>query len=153
MSVHRDDKAAHEVAVFRSFAEFLGEADLWLSVESTQPPEPDLLCKHVHRGFVAFELVSITDPLIAQVNAGFAKPGEDSFYTSDPSERIIRKKLKRTYRTQHPLELLAYNDLLVITPDDAIVETVLRWVGSLPHPFQQVWFMGEHHARSIWSAR
>jgi hypothetical protein len=145
-------KASSEQAIFRSFVELLGESSLWHAIESREPPEPDLLCRHETRGLVAFELVSITDPLIAEVNAGIARFGESSFSTSDPTERIIRKKLKRKYETVHPIELLVYNDLLVITPDDAIIETVLSWVGSLSHPFQQVWFMGEHHARSIWTA-
>jgi|GEM_PF-3946156 len=106
---------------------------------------------HAQRGHVAFELVAITDPLIAQVNAGHAKAGEFAFTTADPTERIIRKKLKRKYETTYPLELLIYNDLLVITPEDAIISTVLSWVGSLQHPFSRVWFMGEYSAACIWS--
>jgi hypothetical protein len=145
-------KATAEQGVFRAFGELLGESHLWSSVESRDPPEPDLLCGHESRGLVAFELVSITDPLIAEVNAGVRRFGESAFYTSDPSERIIRKKLKFRYESAHPMELLVYNDLLVVTPDDVIVQTILPWIGSLPHPFHKVWFMGEHHACCIWAA-
>ncbi len=107
---------------------------------------------HEQRGLIAFELVAITDPLIAQVNAGNAPQSLHSFSTSDPSERIIRKKLKRKYKTEHSLELLVYNDLLVITPDDVIVATILPWISSISHPFQRVWFMGQYLTECIWNA-
>jgi|JI6StandDraft_1071083.scaffolds.fasta_scaffold117874_2 hypothetical protein len=145
-------KAETERRAFLDFVERIGEKDIWHSVESRDPPEPDLLCMHVKRGLIAFELVAITDPLIAQVNAGDALPGMHSFSTSDPSERIIRKKLKRKYKTEYPLELLVYNDLLVITPDDDIVATILPWIGSISHPFQRVWFMGQYLTECIWNA-
>lgn len=145
-------KAAKEREVFKTFVVHLGEQDDWIAIESQPPPEPDLLCRHAQRGLIAFELVAITDPSIAAVNAGFAKEGQAAFTTSDPSERIIRKKLKRRYKTEHPLELLVYNDLLVITPDQAIIDTILPWIGSLDHPFRRVWYMGEHRSRSIWNS-
>ena len=103
------------------------------------------------RGAVAFELVSITDPKIAQVTADFAKTNEAFFYTLDPSERIIRGKLKKTYNTAHRIELLVYTDHLAITPDDVIVPTILPWIDSIDHPFKSVWFMGELETRRIWN--
>lgn len=145
-----DSKASSERAVFMKFAEHLGEAELWESVESTQPPMPDLLCVHRVLGPKAFELVAITDPLIARVNAGKAKHGVSQYWTSDPTERIIRKKLGRTYQSEHPIELLIYNDLLVITPDDIIIEIAVNWLGSINHQFRQVWFMSEFEAKSVW---
>lgn len=145
-------KAAAERDAFTRFIALLDETDLWLSIESREPPEPDLLCMHKQRGLVAFELVAITDPLIAQVNAGFGTSQDGGRWTSDPTERIIRKKLGRTYTTPHQVELLVYNDLLVITPDDAIVETVSRWLDAKDPPFSKAWFMGEHNAKCIWSA-
>ena len=147
-----ETKAASERQAFRQFAALMEESDVWLSVESRAPPEPDLLCTHQTRGQVAFELVAITDPLIAKVNAGFGTSETGSYRTSDPTERIIRKKLGRHYETANPIELLVYNDLLVITPDDQIVEVVNRWLGSKKHRFIHAWFMGEFHARRIWSA-
>ena len=145
-----EQKAAKEREVFRNFSNFLNETDIWLNIESRNPPEPDLLCQHLSHGYIAFELVAITDPLIARVNAGYAKEGEYSFNTSDPTERIIRKKLKRKYQSTHPIELLAYNDLLVITPEDIIISKILSWADALSHPFQRVWFMGEYNAYCIW---
>jgi hypothetical protein len=145
-------KAETERSVFLAFAERLNELDVWLSVESTDPPAPDLLCTHAVTGRVAFELVAITDPLIAKVNAGWSEPGVSSYETSDPTERIIRKKLRSRYETQHPLELIAYNDNLVITPEEAIISRLRSWLDATNHPFRRAWYMGEANVSAIWSA-
>ena len=145
-------KAATERLSFERFCKLLGEEESWQSVESREPPEPDLLCVHVTRGPVAFELVAITDPLIAQVNAGLGTSPDGTYTTSDPTERIIRKKLGKSYVTAHQVELLVYNDFLVTTPEDAIVEGVIRWLDARPHPFARAWFMGEYSASCIWTA-
>jgi hypothetical protein len=146
------EKATIERGVFSRFVEFLEESEMWGAIESRDPPEPDLLCTHAERGRVAFELVAITDPLIAEVNAGYGRSPTGSYSTSDPTERIIRKKLGRRYVSDDPMELLIYNDLLVITPEDIIVEVTVNWLGSKSHQFTRAWFMGEHHAKLIWSA-
>jgi hypothetical protein len=145
-------KAASEREVFLRFVEMLGEATAWHSVTSREPPEPDLLCLNIERGNVAFELVAITDPQIAEVNAGHGRSPTGAYWTSDPTERIIRKKLGRQYVSEYPIELLVYNDMLVITPEDSIVEIAVAWLGSKEHIFTRAWFMGEHEAQLIWSA-
>lgn len=146
------NKAADERASFLRLANLLGEAEQWTSIESRNPPEPDLLCTHSSRGTIAFELVAITDPLIAQVSAGNGTSSDGSYWTSDPTERIIRKKLSRKYTTLHSMELLVYNDLLVITPEESIVETVVAWLNAKDHPFTRAWFCGERSAAQIWTA-
>ena len=108
-----------------------------------------LLCTNVLQGDIAFELVSITDELIAEISNNSGSDG--AFSTSDPSERIIRKKLHRKYKTAHPIELLVYTDGQVVTPDDVIIATILPWIGSIEHPFRKVWFMGERDAFVIWT--
>lgn len=145
-------KATNEREVFSRFVRFLEEEETWGTVESREPPEPDLLCVHAERGMIAFELVAITDPLIAEVNAGFGTSLTGSYWTSDPTERIIRKKLGRRYVSDAPIELLIYNDLLVVTAEDIIVEVTVNWLRSKTHQFARAWFMGEHHADLIWSA-
>lgn len=148
--IARSDKAANERATFLRFAERRGETQQWTLVESREPPEPDLLCTSTARGAIAFELVAITDPKIAQVSAGYVKPGETSFLTSDPSSQIIRSKLKKNYTTIYPIELLVYTDQLVITPDDVIIPTILPIIDSSHHQFRSVWFMGEFECKQLW---
>jgi hypothetical protein len=49
------------------------------------------------------------------------------------------------------VELLVYNDQLVVTPDDAIIATVSKWLDAKDHPFVKAWYMGENVAEEVWS--
>jgi hypothetical protein len=122
-------KQENEQAVFAKFVRCIGMENVWRSVSSRPEPEPDLLCVHASDGPIAFELVSLTDPTIAQVQAAGSKAHEDAFSTSDPSERIIRNKLRKKYTTSAKrIELLVYTDGQIITPDDAIIPTIRPWL-------------------------
>ena len=145
-----ENKEEAERCAFLRFARLMNDMS-WTSVTNTNPPQPDLLCQHSNLGFIAFELVAITDPKIAQVNSGFIGKDENSFNTTDPTERIIRHKLGRSYETPYPIELLVYNDLLTLTPDDTIVEIARDLLGSKDHPFVRAWYMGEFHATHLWA--
>lgn len=136
-------KQENEQAAFNRFIERLGTRGEWLSVSSQKEPAPDLLCVHVKDGPIAFELVSLTDPVIAKIQAAGAKATQRAFSTSDPSERIVQKKLHRRYVTNAiRVELLIYTDGQIITTDDAIIPTILPWFDAVSHSFKRVWFMG-----------
>ena len=146
-------KQQDEQRAFTRFAERLGTLDQWSSVESRPEPEPDLLCTHVTDGRVAFELVSLTDPLIAEIQAAGANAYQGAFFTSDLSERIIRKKLHRSYETSAGrIELLVYTDGQLVTLDGVILPTILPWFDAIDHQFQRIWFMGEVETRCLWNA-
>ena len=145
------EKARNERAAFQRFAERTGTSQDWLSIESRKPKEPDLLCLHRETGAVAFELVRICDPNIAQILAAGNEANQIGFFTGDPSERIIRNKLKKTYVTPHPMELLIYSEDVVITPDNVIITTILPWFDAMSHSFRRAWFMSEMAVRCIWS--
>lgn len=126
---------------------------MWLSVSSRPEPEPDLLCVHASDGAIAFELVSLTDPTIAKVQAAGERARQNAFATSDPSQRIIRNKLHKKYTTSAKhIELLIYTDGQIVTPDDAIIPTIAPWLDAITHPFTCVWFMGERTTCRLWSA-
>ena len=145
-------KQQNELAAFVEFSRRMGMESVWLSIRSRPEPEPDLLCTHVHDGPIAFELVSLTDPNIAEVQAAGLKAREDAFSTSDPTERIIRNKLTKRYTTTaNRIELLIYTDGQIITTDDAIVPTVLSLLDGRVHLFERVWFMGERATCCLWS--
>jgi len=146
------EKAREEREAFQRFVERFGTRNEWLSIESRKPEEPDLLCIHVENGPVAFELVRICDPNVKKVLAAGAKAHQAAFSTSDPSEQIVRAKLKKTYVTSHPIELLIYSEGDVITTDDCIIPTILPWFDAIRHPFRKAWFMGETEVRCLWSA-
>jgi hypothetical protein len=146
-------KQQNEYGAFARFVGRLGTQDEWMSISSRPVPEPDLLCIHVTDGQIAFELVSLTDPAIAEVQAAGANAFQNAFCTSDPSERIVRNKLHKTYSTNaRHIELLIYTDGQIITPDDVVVPTVLPWFDTISHPFKRVWFMGESETRCLWNA-
>ncbi len=146
-------KQKSEQAAFARFVGRLGESDQWLSVSSRPEPEPDLLCIHATRGPVAFELVSLTDPSIAKIQAAGSKAWQEAFSTTDPSTRIVRNKLGKTYTSSaRHIELLIYTDGQIITPDDMIVPTILPWFDAIAHSFSRIWFMGEVETRSLWNA-
>jgi hypothetical protein len=146
-------KQKKEQAVFARFARSTNMENVWLSVSSRPEPEPDLLCVHASDGAIAFELVSLTDPTIAEVQAAGAKAWRDAFATSAPSQRIIRNKLHKKYTTSAKhVELLIYTDGQIVTPDDAIIPTIGPWLDAVTHPFSSVWFMGERTTCRLWSA-
>ena len=145
-------KGLEEVEAFRLFIARSQAPIDPLSVEKRNPPEPDLLCTHATDGFVAFELAILCYREIAKVIAAGPKARTDAFSTSDPSAEIVRKKLKKTYTTSHPIELLVYSDGRLITPDDVIIPTITPILESREGPFRRAWFMGENTTCLIWEA-
>lgn len=139
----------------RALREFVARAQLPIdpqSVEKRPAGEPDLLCVHANEGPIAFELARICDETIAKVLAAGARATMEAFSTSDPSAALVRRKLKKTYSTRHPIELLVYVDGRVITPDDVILPTITPIFESLDGPYRRAWFMGEHETRLVWEA-
>jgi hypothetical protein len=146
-------KQINEREAFVSFVKRQGKESEWKEISSRPEPEPDLLCVNSFGEHVAFELVSLTDPEIAKVQAAGLKAHTNAFWTSDPSERIVRNKLSKSYKTDaHHIELLIYTNGQIITPDDAIIPTIEPWLNAIQHPFKRIWFMGEHETRCLWRA-
>jgi len=146
-------KQSEEQNAFRRFIRNAGQEDQWFGVESRPEPEPDLLCHHRFDGSIAIECVSITDREIAKVFSAGGKARRDAFVTSDPTGEIIRKKLHCSYKTlARRIDLLVYTDGRVISPDNQIMAVVLDWVGSIEHPFTNVWYSGERMSRLLWSS-
>jgi hypothetical protein len=144
------DKGDHEILIFTNFVKAAALPIDLASVVKRLPPEPDLRCTHHDEGPVAFELVEICDPNLAEV---FASPAEKIpvyLRTSDPSAGIIRKKLRRQYQTDLPIELLMYTDGRVITPPDVILPTVTPYLGSWRNVFRRAWLFSEGIAHRAW---
>jgi hypothetical protein len=133
-------KAEIEIAIFREFVNQTGLAIEPKSTIKCSPPEPDILCLHEEEGYVAFELMEICDSGLAKA---IAKEGEGSFlWTSDPTPKVLKKKLSRQYRTNYPVELLLYTNGRVVTPDNVIIPTIKRMIGRSENQFRRVWFLG-----------
>ena len=147
-------KQLQEQEAFGRFAKSLGTLAPWHKVESRPEPEPDLVCEDESGCRVAFELVSLVDEGLAKVIAAGSKARQDAFSTSDPSATIIRNKLNKKYITNaKSIELLIYTDGRIVTPDDAIIATILPWFDAVAqNPFKRVWFMGERVTVCLWNS-
>lgn len=146
-----EKKQLNEQRMFARFCQRLGTTSAWLMVSSRQPPEPDLLCVHATDGPIAFELVSLTDHQILERQAVGADVNRSDLGLHDPSEEIVRKKLKRGYRTHaRHIELLIYTDGHIGTPDEIIIPTIRPLFDQYTHPFTRIWFMGEHETGCLW---
>jgi len=145
------EKAQEEIDALRRFIARSGVSLDASTIEKRTPPEPDLLCQGVE-GPIAFELANLCDGEIAKVLAAGARARTDAFYTADPSEAIVRRKLSLTYETHYPIELLLYTDGRIITPDDVIIPTVTPILESRDGPYRKAWFMGEEATCLLWEA-
>lgn len=142
-------KGETEIAVFMRF---LAASQLPIdrnSVEKRSPPEPDILCTHKSEGPIAFELVEMCDPKLAQ---SIAEASEAYLRTSDPSAKIISKKLRKEYETDATLELLCYTAGRIVTPDNVILPTIGPYLRSWRHTYRRAWFLGRKGLYVVWDA-
>lgn len=135
--------------VFHRFVQAAQLPILPNSVEKRPPPEPDLRCVCVAGGSVAFELVELCDSNLA---AAFSNFSEAYIRTSDPSVRIVQKKLRREYRTDAPIELLCYKAGRIVTPDNVVIPTLQPLLREWSHVFRRVWLMGSKRAYLLWDS-
>jgi hypothetical protein len=73
-------------------------------------------------------------PKLAQVKSQANKEDVERvefFWTSDPSESILSKKLNKNYHVGYSVELLCYTASRVVTSDDVIIPTILALLGTL----------------------
>ncbi|WP_341904298.1 hypothetical protein [Polaromonas sp. YR568] len=146
-------KAAVELTVFR---EFIFKAGISIDPESVSKPgaqsEPDIFCTLISGEQVAYELVEICSSDIAATLSKLRTGGSTALATSDPTEKTLRQKLHKTYRTTLPIELLCYTNGRTVSPDDLILGEAQRWASAIDGPFRKVWLLGEKGVYEVWSA-
>lgn len=132
-------KINREIEVFRTFIERSGLPIDPATVEKRFPPEPDLVCFHENDGAIAFELTELCDSSLAR---SIAMADTTYLRTSDASRAVIAKKLRKSYRTEFPMELLCYTAGRLVTPDSVIISAIRPYAHSLRKRFRRVWFLG-----------
>lgn len=142
-------KGKIEVAVFMRFLEASQLPIDPASVEKRSPPEPDILCRHQPEGVIGFELVEMCDPRLAR---SIANASQRYLRTSDPSPRIMSKKLRKHYKTNAPIELLCYTAGRIVTPDSIILQTIRPYLRSWRHTFRRAWLLGRKGIYVVWDA-
>ena len=145
-----DIKGEYEISIFKKFLAASKLPIIELSVKKCFPPEPDILCEHKTEGVIAFELVEICDFNMAQ---SISNMNEKYLWTTDPTDSIITKKIKKTYITSYPVNLLCYVDGRVVTPDNIIVLKIKHLFSSEVHSFSRVWLLGKSGSSyDVWAA-
>lgn len=146
-------KAEVELAVFR---EFISKAGIDIDPASVSKPgaqsEPDIFCTLSSGEQVAYELVEICSPDIAATLSKLRNGGAGCLVTSDPTEKKLRQKLHKTYRTILPIELLCYTNGRVVSADIQIFSEAQLWANAIDGPFRKVWLLGEKGVYEVWSA-
>jgi hypothetical protein len=101
-------KKERERLVFEAFIKKSGLQIGPESIQSCDPPEPDIVCWQENEGKIAFELTEICDEAVARVTSTI-KGSDQPVYIrgSDPTWKA-REKLKERYETEYPVELLCY---------------------------------------------
>jgi hypothetical protein len=145
-------KGAREIEIFSRFVPASKLPFDLNTIEKRQPPEPDILCTHLDDGAVAFELVEICDPNLAEFMSTVTEGGVFYMRTVDPSAQIVRKKLRREYETDYPVELLCYTNGRVITPADVILPTIRPYLASWRSTFRRAWLLSRGVVHHVWSA-
>ncbi len=146
-------KAEVELAIFR---EFISKAGICIDSESVRKPgahfEPDIFCTLSSGEQVAYELVEICSSDIAATFNKLRKGGSAGLATSDPTEKTLRQKLHKSYRTSLPIELVCYTNGRTVSPDDQVFSEAKLWANAVDGPFRKVWFLGERGVYEVWSA-
>jgi hypothetical protein len=114
---------------------------------------PDFHCLDANGSEVAFEVTEICSEELAHLIA-LAKSGQSDFtYTSDPTEAILRDKLRKSYATQVPIELVCYWGGRTVSTDDMIIPTIEATLADARvNPFRAVWYVGEKVVRGFRNA-
>ncbi len=155
MSPRNQDKEERERAIFAECAEIAGLRVREGSVVSRPPPEPDILCELVGEGLVAFELVEIVDSDLAESVSVAIRRDQPArgVWVGDPTLERITGKLRKSYSTPHPMELLAWAGSLT-TPPSVWHPTHDQDLRALPlGPFRRLWVVNfgmRPDERGVW---
>jgi len=142
-----------------AFDEFARHARLPIrpgSVESRRPPEPDILCEVEGDGPVAYELVELIDPLLAENASVAVRKGvpAEATWVGDPTRERIEAKLLKSYRAACPVELVAWASPFITPPDvwQATHAEALRALAASSQ-FRRIWVVnlgGPADERGVW---
>jgi hypothetical protein len=144
-SSKEEAKAARERHFFTLFAKAMSWPIDLPRIQSRPKTEPDILYDSAD-GKIAFELTANCSRSLAHKAAKTGVGiGETFLRNSDPSWAVVKKKLKKSYTTEHPIELLVYYDGRLVTPDSSVIETLIAHLdgSSVEIPFRRVWYFGK----------
>lgn len=149
---NEETKGQLELKVFNEFVE---HSKLPINfVRKCNPPEPDMLCK-LGSEYVAFEMAQISDesakkqhqhhvktqdPKTAFVWMGTPERDGVPVTEEDPVIKILNKKLKKTYKTAYPIELLLAAGFY-FAGIDYIAPTIRKYLVGKSIQYRRIWIM------------
>jgi len=136
------EKAERERFVFQKFFTTCALPIVPESVESRRPLEPDILCSHTVEGHIAFELVEICDGRLARKLSAIDKEDFRFFRSQDTSWSVLREKLRKSYKTDHPVELLCYVGRS-LSADSEIRAKIQPMLEMYNGQFRRIWLLGD----------
>jgi len=148
------DKAMRERLIFHRFIKGASIPIDINSIESRDPPEPDIYCTSLSDGPYFFELVELCSEEIAEDISRTIKNnlGVGRFLRlTDPTQDTLKKKFRKKYNTNLPVKLLCYTDGYIISPDDLIEENIIATINGYDGDikFCEIWFHGERITKKI----
>lgn len=145
------DKAQIELKVFQEFVHLMG-----LSVDSSSinkygnESEPDIFCK-ISDEEMFFELVEIcAEDVVIYLSKVHRGKNLSAIPTHNPTQKILKNKLNKRYKTKIPIELLCYTSARVIPTDEQILEEIRRCACLIDEPYRKIWFLGEKDCYQAW---
>lgn len=135
-------KKERERKVFREFANAIKLDVESSSIESRDPPEPDIYYKSKDGEFLSCELSEICDSKVAEHYSSVNRQqvgGVEFLRLSNPSKNIISSKLSAKYETLRPINLLLYLAGRTATTPDIVKEELEYQLTKTNHPYASIW--------------
>jgi hypothetical protein len=142
MNTAAEKKQERERHVFQKFIRTSKLPIFPESVESRLHPEPDILCLDAEEGHIAFELTEICAEELARKLSAIDKEEFGLVRSQDPSWSVLRKKLRKSYQTSHPVELLCYVGR-ALSADSQIRATIQPLIDMNNGQFRRIWLWGD----------
>lgn len=138
------DKGRIEVEIFKRFAKSAGLNCAWVEKQSPAEGKPDLKCL-IDGETVYFELTEACSEDLAKAIASPAGKEESQYpRIRDYTTETYKKKIRKKYAVNEPIELLIYNIGRTILPDEALIDNIRAVSERNKGPFRKVWYFGEH---------
>ena len=146
MVADNSEKQKKELRVIQEFIERSGLAIVSGSIESRNPPEPDMLCNVIGEDCIAFELKEVCDEVIAKETSDFRRGKSEEIpymrlgFSLDDFMKYARNK---EYLSNHPMELIFYLSGRTVYRSGEVIPKIRLYFDNDRHHFRRVWFMGE----------
>ena len=159
-------KSEHEIEVIKEFVKASGRNIDVHTIESRNPPEPDIYCI-AESGPVYFELARLLDKEMQKMKNHAYKMAPVQFSCSNynvrlPELEILNRKIQNKYETDNiPIELVLYYDnsnwrsgeVPVVHDFASHAEFVMRPLVECQQQFGCVWVFERHSQTILWQSQ